>query len=118
MSDNLEQRILIAEDIASNMRVSKRDDFNHLSLEELIAIIRSLENDYKTVVQDYQQVILNIKIDNAPKKDIGYNLNFEIRTNIEMDLDPIIDKILNVVDDEHVTYFDFITATPKNKEIV
>ena len=54
------------------------------------------------------------KIDDLKlKKDIGYDLNFEIRTNIEMDLDPIIDKILNVVDDENVTYFDLITVIPK-----
>jgi len=118
MSDSLESRIIRAEDIADNMSLSKRDDFNHASREELIRYIQSLEIDYRSVVQDYQQVILNIKIDSAPKKDIGYNLNFEIRTNIEMDLDPIIDKILNVVDDENVTYFDLITVTPKDKEIV
>ena len=118
MSDNLESRIATAEDIAKNMNLSTRDDFNYTSREELIRYIQSMQIDYRNVVQDYQQVILNIKIDSAPKKDIGYDLNFEIRTNIEMDLDPIIDKILNVVDDENVTYFDLITATPKNKEIV
>ena len=118
MNYSLQERIDRAEDIAKNMTISKRHNFDNASREELIGYINSMEHDYRSVVQDYQQVILNIKIDSAPKKDIGYNLNFEIRTNIEMDLDPIIDKILNVVDDENVTYFDLITVTPKNKEIV